>query len=132
MFQDMFQDKGFIKYIVIIAVILIVVFLSQQAYFRGIAKDIFLQGSDAAQNYLAKGSNWARDVIFPKINGEVQKRGDMIKNEINQEKEKISQTIVEKIKNYFSGVVDSVFHPSSNMSSNQNSTQVCPICPPAE
>lgn len=108
------QEKGFIKYIVIIAIILIVVFLSQQAYFRGIGKNIFLQGSGVAQDYLTKGSNWAKDNVYPKISGEVQKRGDIIKNEINTEKEKISETIGEKIKDYFSGVADSILHPGQN------------------
>jgi len=120
----MFQDKGFIKYIVIIAVILIVIFLSQQAYFKGIGKNIFLQGSGVAQEYLSKGSDWAQNSVYPKISGEVQKRGDMIKNEINQEKEKISQTIGEKIKNYFSGVADSILHPGK--------TQQNQACPPTE
>jgi len=108
------QEKGFIKYIVIIAVILIVVFFSQQAYFKGIGKNASSKGSGVVQDYLTKGSNWVKDSVYPKISGEVQKRGDIIKNEIQIEKQKVSESIGEKLKNYFSGVADSILHPGQN------------------
>lgn len=116
------NQKGFIKNIVVILVILLVVFFSQQAYFKLKAGNSAPQQTGAVQDYLTKGSNWVRDSIYPKISGEVQKRGDIIKNEVSSEKQKISEDIGTKIKNYFSGVVDSVFNPGKL---NQN-------CPPVD
>ena len=52
-------------------------------------------------------------MIYPKISGEVQKRGDRIKNEVSQEKQKVSENIGQKISNYFSGVTESILHPGT-------------------
>ncbi len=108
------NEKGFIQYIVIIIIILAVVFLSQQPYFMGIGKKLYDQSAA-----------WVKANIYPRISSEVIKRGEAIKSEANQEKEKISESLGEKIKNYFSGVVDSVFNPGKNNNS-QNSSPQCP------
>jgi len=108
------KEAGFIKYVVIIAVILIAVFLSQQAFFSGVGNDLTSKASGAISGYLAKGANWASNEVYSKVSGEVQKRGEIIKNEVNSEKEKVSENIGEKIKNYFSGIADSVVHPGNN------------------
>ncbi len=110
------MQKRFIKYLVIIIVILVVIFLSQQAYFREFGKTFISNATNQANAYLAKGSNWLMSAIYPKISGEVQKRGDIINKEINKEKEKVSENIGTKIKNYFSGISDAIFHPSNNSS----------------
>ena len=107
------ERKTFIKYIVIIVVILVIVFLSQQIYFKGIEKNFIFDAANQASVYMAKGSSWALSAIYPKISGEVQKRGDMIKTEINQEKNKISENILNKTKNYFSGIANSIIHPET-------------------
>jgi hypothetical protein len=118
------EEKGFIKNIVVILVILLVVFFSQQAYFKLKAGNSAPQQAGLVQDYLTKSSNWVKDSIYPKISGEVQKRGDIIKNEVSSEKQKISEDIGTKIKNYFTGVVDSVFNPGK-LNQNQN-------CPPVD
>lgn len=103
--------KGIIKYIAVIIIVLLIAFFSQQAYYQGTEKTFISDAKNYAAAYLAKGSNWATSKIYPKVSGEVQKRGDIIKNEIKQEKEKVSENIGEKISNYFSGVANSVMHP---------------------
>jgi len=108
------QEKGFIKYIVIVLVILAAVFLSQQSYSRGFGKELFSKASEGVYGYWAKGSNWVTDKMYSKVNEEVQKRGEIIKEEIASEKEKVSEDIGGKIKNYFSGIADSVIHPENN------------------
>lgn len=124
------SEKGFVQYIAIIAVILAVVFLSQQPYFRGIGRDMFSKGSSAVQGYLAKGSNWAKDIALPKISGEVAQKQAMVANGIDQQKEKVSESVGTKIKNYVSGVVDSVLGKSNSNFSAQNCPPVqCPSCP---
>jgi len=124
------EQKGFIKYALIIIVILTVVFLSQQAYSRGIVKTLISDATNQAGAYLAKGSGWVMSNIYSKISGEVQKRGDTIVNEVNQEKnkvsEKISENILKKTEDYFSGVTNSILHPGENnncpIPANQTST----------
>ena len=107
------DTKPFIKYIVIIIIILLVAFLSQKAYFWGNEKTFVSEATNQVSAYLAKGSNWVTSKIYPKVTGEVQNRGAIIKTEINQEKEKVSENIGEKISNYFSGVANSVVHPGT-------------------
>lgn len=110
------MKRKIIRNIIIVIIILAAAFLSQQAYFGGTSEPFFSQGTKAAQDYWAKGSSW--------VGGEAQKRGDIIKNEINQEKEKVSETIGEKIKNYFSGIIDNIFNPGKK----NNESQSCSPC----
>jgi len=105
--------KPFIKYILIIIVILAIVFLSQQVYTFEVGKKVSSNISDKATAYMAKGSDWITSKMYPKVTGEVQKRGDIIKNEVKTEKEKVSENIGEKISNYFSGVSNSIIHPGT-------------------
>jgi hypothetical protein len=110
--------KNMVKNIVVIFVILFLVFFSQQTYLNFGVGDSTPQAG-VVQDYFAKGSNWVKDSMYPKISGEVQKRGEIIKNEVASEKQKISEDIGKKIKNYFSGVVDSIFNPGK-LKENQN------------
>jgi hypothetical protein len=107
------EIKSVIKYVLIITVILFIAFLSQQAYSKGREKALVSDATSQAKTYLAEGSNWVSSNVFPKITGEVAKRGDMIKEEVVQEKNKVSENIGEKIKNYFSGVTESIVHPGT-------------------
>ena len=91
--------------------------MSQQAYSRAFAKPIISAASNQAEAYLAKGANWAMSAIMPKVTGEVQKRGDTITNAVNdavnQQKQNISDGVVKKIGNYFSGVANSITQPGT-------------------
>ena len=115
-----FMEKKIIISIVAIIVILAAVFLSQQAFFKNWGKGVSTKAADSTNSYLTKASNLVSSKVLPTISGEVQKRGDIIKNEVSQEKQKISENIGTKIKNYFSGVVDNIFHPAQNKSCTQN------------
>lgn len=108
------KEQGFIKYIIIIIVILLVVFLSQQAYSREAGKGLISAATNQAQAYLSKGSNWVMSNVYPKIGGEVQKREDQIKTETDQTKKNVSENVGKKIKNYFSGVANSILGKSNN------------------
>ena len=101
------DTKRLIIYISIIVIILVAVFLSQQAYSREAVKPLISAAENQVQAYTTKGTNW----IASKVTGEVQKRGDIIKNEVNQEKQKVSENIGTKIGNYFSGIANSIVHP---------------------
>lgn len=91
------SKRGFTKNILIIVVILAIVFLSQQAYFRPIIKNLYQQGN----KYLIEAQNWFKTNIYSKVSGEVEKRGEEAKKEINKEKNNILQNIWGKLKNYF-------------------------------
>lgn len=108
------KGKSFIKYIVIIIIILVVIFLSQQAYFRGTERTFISDAASQASAYLSKGSDWVMSNVYPKISGEVQKRGEIIQTEVNKEKNKVSENITTKIGNYFSGITESILHPGEN------------------
>ena len=98
-------------YIGIIIIILTVVFLSQQGYFNDIGKNLFSNASAAISGYWAKGSNWVTDKAYPQITDQVQKRGEVIKNEVNLEKENISENVLGKVGDYFSGIKNSIINP---------------------
>jgi hypothetical protein len=115
-------QKGFIKYFVIIIFILAVVFFSQQAKSGGIGSNLISDANSQIKAYVAKGTDWAISNIYSKISGEVQNRGDAIKNEITQEKNKVSENIGEKISDYFSGVENSIL--------NKKTPQDCPPAAP--
>lgn len=125
------MDKGtIIKNMTIAVIILAVVYFSQNPSFSNLGKNVFSGSLRAVGgDYWAKGSNWVTNDLFPKIGGEVQKRGDMAQEGITEQKEKISESIGENIKNYFSGIVDSVFHSKEN---NSQSTETCEPCQPSQ
>lgn len=105
------RQEGFIKYFVIIAAILVVLFLSQQAFFRGAGKSLSSGVSGTIGAYLAKGLNWASSNVYPKITGEVQNRGAMLNAAVSQEKQKVSENILTKVGNYFSGIEKAIVNP---------------------
>ena len=76
-------------------------FFEPAGIFQGIGKTLISDATNQAKAYMAKGSNWAMSKIYPKISGEVQKRGGMIKNEVNQEKQKVSENIGKKLEIIF-------------------------------
>jgi len=116
------MQNGLIKYIAIVVVIVVLVFLSQQAYFSQAGKDLVSKASNLANGYWTKGSDWAKNEAYSKISEEVQKRGEIIKNEVNSEKEKVSENIGTKISNYISGVTNSIVHPGTSQTCPTNQT----------
>ena len=80
----------------------------EQPFAAGNGKTLISSATNQAGAYLAKGSNWATSKIYPKVGGVVQSREGAIKNEVNQEKQKVSQNIVTQVGNYFSGIANSI------------------------
>lgn len=113
------DQGGFIKYVLIIAVILLVAFFSQKAYTGWVGKNLVSAVGTQAGAYLSKSTEWFTANVMSKISGEVQSRGDAIKNEVTQQKENISQNVSENIlkktENYFTGIKDSVLDPGKKV-----------------
>ena len=108
------MEKRFIISIIAIVTILVVVFLSQQSYFETLGKNLISGAADRVNGYVSAGTNWISSDVYPKITGEVEKRGEMIQNEINQQKQDITESVGKKIQNYFSGVANSILGKENN------------------
>ncbi len=119
-------QAGFIKYILIIVAILGVVFLGQQAFIRGFGRAVLSDTGDKIKTFMAQGSNWATSAIILPIGGGVESSKEAITGEIAQEKEKLSENIGEKIKNYFSGITNSILHPGENSNCLAQPTKTAP------
>lgn len=121
------MNKKIIFSIFAIIVVLGIVFLSQQAYSQGVGKTLISDATNQAKAYLADGSNWAMSNIYPKITGEVQAKGDMIKSAVgsavDQAQQNVSENVGQKISNYISGITNAVVHPGT--------PQNCPPTPPS-
>jgi predicted PurR-regulated permease PerM len=116
------MQKSFIISIIAIVAILAAAFLSQQAYTKALGNNLISAATNQVDAYATKGSAWVMSNVYPKITGEVQKRGAIIQNEVNQEKQKVSENIGQKIQNYFSGITNSILHPGQ--------TNTCPTPAP--
>jgi hypothetical protein len=84
-----------IKYLIIITIILVVAFLSQQPYFR--PKTGTVQQNRASWSIL---TDWFSSNIYPRVSTEVAKRGAEAKEEVAKQKNVAVQGIFEQIKNY--------------------------------
>jgi hypothetical protein len=127
------MKRGFIKYFLIIGVILLVVFFSQKSDLSGKGKTFTFVNDTVgqAQEYFTMGQEWLASRVLPTISGEVEKRGEMVKEGVEKEKEKISENVSEKIKNYFSSIKDSVLNKKENKEDSECNCDrsVCPTQP---
>lgn len=98
------NERGFIKNIVIIIIILVIVFFSQQPDFREYGKNLYDRAATQGRGWWQGAYSYAEQNILPKIGGEVEKRKEIIQEELQQEKNKISENIWQKIKNYFANI----------------------------
>ncbi len=130
------NSGGFLKYLIIILIILTVAFLSQQAYFQARGKTIISNAQNQAGAYLSKGYSWTANNIVPKVDGlagqpqETQSGGEAVQNTINQSTQNSAQnisdeikSIPEKISDYFSGIKDSIINPGTPQNCPGQSTQ---------
>jgi len=118
------MQKSFLFSIIAIIVILVVVLLSQQVNFKKVDTNIVSSAGNKAQANLSKASNLLNPNIISKITDEVKNRGEVINKEVDQQKNiatKSSENILEKTKNYFSGIANSIIKPGT--------PQNCPAIP---
>ncbi|MFH1968550.1 MAG: hypothetical protein ABIJ84_04135 [bacterium] len=114
------KKNKFLKYFIIVGVVVAVAFLSQQVNLVGREKTFTFVNDSVSQAkiYAAIGTDWLTDKVLPNIRGEVQKRGEMVAQgvteQVNDQKEKVTESVTTKIKNYFSGITDSILHPGEN------------------
>lgn len=95
------MNKSSIINIVVIAVILMVVFASQQPRFKQVGKNVSSRVMAKVDVYWQKGNDWFNHTVYPKINSELEKRGVELKEGVNNQKNNFLQNAWESIKNYF-------------------------------
>ena len=110
--------KKIYYYIIIIAIIMLLIFLGQRGYFDNLNETLFIEG---AFGYWAKGTKDAVNNTYSTLSDEAQKRGEIIKEEINSEKENISKNVLQKVGDYFSGIANSIAGKNSCEVLNQSS-----------
>jgi|GEM_PF-3862752 len=122
-----------IKNLIIIIAIIGIVFLSQQPKFAVLGQNAYTWVEKKADPYTSKINDVLEDKIYPVVGGEVDKRKEIINQEINTQietqKEKISETLAEKIKNYLTNVVGSIFFPGKVDQKQNNNSSIVNISP---
>ena len=108
------KNRRFIQNIVIIAVLLAIVFLSQQTYLRKIGNNLYFQNlypqlKEQVISYKNSITDWFKINIYPRVNREVAEKGEVVKEEISKQKDNIVKITWEKIKNYFAEKFSKVF-----------------------
>jgi len=95
------SNRGFIQYIVLIAVVLGVVFLSQQPFLHPYEKKAYAVVSEQANLYWTKASLWFTASIYPRVAQEVANRGEPLQSAVVEQKNNLAQSVWENIKNFF-------------------------------
>jgi hypothetical protein len=120
-----------LKNLIIILIILGVVFIGQQYFSKEPGDSLFAKTANTTKGFWSTAEDWFKTNVYPRVSQEAQNRGEEIKNELQNQKEKISESVGEKIKNYFTNVVDSVLNikkDDSNIECSACQTQ----CQPAQ
>ena len=112
---------GYKRYILGFLVTLGAVYFSQQSNSMEFGRSLFTidttKPSSAianSKNFVAGASSW----LSEKVAGEVAKRGDIIKDELAQEKQKVKENILQRVEKYFDGIGNSIL--------GKNEPQNCP------
>ena len=103
------RQKVFSKNIIIIGIILTAVFLSRQPYFIQKGSFWIARGQQIGAEYQQKLSDWFKAGIYPSLSSEAEKRGGMLAEEAQKQKDNVLKRIWNKIRNYFSGKVYETF-----------------------
>ena len=104
------NEKGYIVNIIAIAVVLTVVFFSQQQYLKPNESALFLQAKNQTSNYItAKLQNSFLAKLYKNLSAQALKRGASVTEVIENQKNVAAQSIWGKIKNYLAGKFSKTF-----------------------
>ena len=103
------ENRGVIRNVIMMGLVLMVAFLSQQAYFGHAGKEVYEKGAAQGQGYWAQFREWVSVKVYPKANEEVAKRGEPLKQELEKQKDIAAKTIWEKIKYFFAEKFSVIF-----------------------
>lgn len=97
-----------LKYIVILLLIFAIIVLGQQAYFQGIGKLAYQKITGWGSAVWQTCKTLFEKHILGKVTSEIEKRQDIVKQEIKDQTKEVGQDIWSKIKNYFGGIFNSI------------------------
>ena len=98
------KERGFIKNIVIIVALIVVVFLSQQAYFNEFGRKLYSQAEAQTKVYWTKVADWLKNNVYARVSGEVEQKSVVIQEEITKQKDNLVKNVWGNIKNYFANI----------------------------
>jgi len=98
------QKRTIVTNILILVVLLVIIFLSQQPYFNTIGKQFYSKIQINTKIYWTNIKDWLENNVYPRVSGEVESKSGIIQQEINKQKNNIAQNIWLNIKNYFADV----------------------------
>jgi|GEM_PF-3542724 hypothetical protein len=102
------NNGRFTQNIVIIATVLAVVFLSQNASFRPITKQFYIKAEKQITPYWVKTDTWFKVNVYPRVASEVQKRGATATQQIATQKNNVVQNIWQGIKQYIANIFSKI------------------------
>jgi len=112
--MEMENKKKIILGILGVGAISAFVFFSQQDNFNSTEdKNLFSNVSAAIYDHWEDGMNWVSNKAYPTLLEESQRRGEIAKDAVETQKEKISENVLEKVGNYFSGIKNSIINPGT-------------------
>lgn len=103
------RQDGFIKNIVMIAIVLAVVFLSQKSVQNPFVSQITLKAQEDAKTYSHQASDWVLAKILPHANQEVQSRGESVQKAVVAEKNNLVNNLWDNVKNYSAQKFSQIF-----------------------
>ncbi len=101
------ENGGFTKYIVIVAIILVVVFMSQQPQFRVIGQKAYQKATQAT--YWTKAEDWIKNSLWLKVSGEAANIKASTTQEITKQKNNLVENLWEQLKSYFAAKLSNMF-----------------------
>jgi len=104
--------NGFIRSIIFIVIIIVVLILSQQPYFAGWGRGVYLKIEMQGKALWQKAMEYWNKYVLRRVTTEIEKREEIAKEEIKGQVEKTSQTLWQKIKDYILGLLKGLFNLS--------------------
>lgn len=98
-----------LKNIIIILIILAILILGQQVYFKNLGKEAYQKATGWGKTIWQKCESYWNKNILHRVTSEIDKRQNIAKQEIKKETKEVGQNIWEKVKNYFIGLFNGIF-----------------------
>lgn len=85
----------------VIGLILLMIFLSQQPYFKDVSKNFTFPFLKKGNGYFSNAPlDWLRANVYPRVALEAEKRGEEVQEEITHQTEEVKQSALDSFRNY--------------------------------
>lgn len=100
--------SSLLKGVILIIIIVIILWLGHVPYFQHLGRNLYTEAESYARVLWQSGVDFWNQHILGRVSSEIEKRQNIVKKEINGQVQQVGQTIWEKIKNYFSGLISGI------------------------